>query len=301
MSAGEPTGPSHDAGPEQTAPADEAGAVRVDPAANRSAPGQTDPDRSPPAGEPAGSEPGGDVTGGDETGPVSPAGPERARQRRRRRLVLSVVTGALALALGLGMTLQIRISNTDDPLSTTTEEDLVTILNDIDANEDLLRQQLAETRRTVDELTSDRSEADSALEQAVERSQAVDVLTGAVPVRGPGIRLSIVDPEEEVDAALLLEAVQELRGAGAEAIQVNGVRVVVSTALVDGADGVRVDGELVTGPYTVLAIGPGEEMIRLLSVPGGVLSDVARADGTARVVEQDDVAIDALVGDPLDD
>ncbi|MGY1858140.1 DUF881 domain-containing protein [Modestobacter sp. SYSU DS0290] len=276
MSAGEPSGPSDDTGPEQTAPAEEAGAVRVDPA----------PDQ-PAAGGPR---PG---------APASTTVP--ARRRGRRRLVLSAVSGVLALALGLGMTIQIRASNTDDPLSTATEEDLVTILKDIDANEDLLRQQLAESRRALDELTGDRSEADGALEQARERAQAIAVLTGAAPVRGPGIRLSIVDPEQQVDAALLVETVQELRGAGAEAIQLNGVRVVVSTALVDSARGVLVDGERISSPYEVLAIGPADDMIGALSVPSGVLSDVSRAEATARIVAQEDVAIDALVGGPIED
>ncbi|MGY1841036.1 MULTISPECIES: DUF881 domain-containing protein [unclassified Modestobacter] len=299
MSAGERSGPSHDTGPQHTAPAEEAGAVRVDPALEHPATEQPSTDE-PSAGQPPAGEapPDGSTTGR----PGGSGGSSAAAPRRgRRRLVLSAVSGVLALVLGLGMTIQIRLSNTDDPLSTATEEELVTILNDIDANEELLRQQLAESRRTLDDLTDDRSESDSALEQARERAEAIAVLTGAVPVRGPGIRLSIIDPEEEIDAALLLEAVQEMRGAGAEAIQLNGVRVVVSTALVDTADGVLVDGERISSPYSLLAIGPAEDMTRLLSTPNGVLSDVSRADATARIVEEDDIAVDALVGSPVDD
>ncbi|MGY2079808.1 DUF881 domain-containing protein [Modestobacter sp. SYSU DS0657] len=298
MSAGERSGPSHDTGPEHTAPAEEAGAVRVDPTPDRPASSGRAPDQ-PGSDQAASDQAASDQATSDQA--ASSGGARPASGRRRRRLVLSAVSGILALALGLGMTIQIRVSNADDPLSTATEEDLVTILNDIDANEDLLRRQLAETRRTLDELTDDRSEADGALEQARERAQAIDVLTGAVPVRGPGIRLAIVDPEEEVDASLLLEAVQELRGSGAEAIQLNGVRVVVSTALVDTVGGVLVDGERISSPYEVLAIGPAEEMIGALSVPSGVLSDVTRADATARIVEQEVVAIDALASSPVDD
>ncbi|MGY1841944.1 DUF881 domain-containing protein [Modestobacter sp. SYSU DS0875] len=293
MNAGERSGPPHDTGPEHTAPAEEAGAVRVDPTPDRPASNEPAPDQ-PGSGQAAAGQAASDQ-------PTNSGGASPVSGRRRRRLVLSAVSGVLALALGLGMTIQIRVSNTDDPLSTATEDDLVTILNDIDANEDLLRRQLAETRRTLDELTDDRSEADGALEQARERAQAIDVLTGTVPVRGPGIRLAIVDPEDEVDASLLLEAVQELRGSGAEAIQLNGVRVVVSTALVDTVDGVLVEGERISSPYEVLAIGPAEEMIGALSVPSGVLSDVTRADAIARIVEQEVVAIDGLAGSPVDD
>ena len=55
------------------------------------------------------------------------------------------------------------------------------------------------------------------------------VLNGSVPATGPGLRVTVQDPEGGVTAGVLLDAIQELRGAGAEAIEVDGVRVVVSS------------------------------------------------------------------------
>ena len=46
------------------------------------------------------------------------------------------------------------------------------------------------------------------------------------PATGPGIVLTISDPERKVDAPTMLDTVQELRDAGAEAIQIDDVRVV---------------------------------------------------------------------------
>src|SRR4051812_13049485 len=177
-----------------------------------------------------------------------------ARQKRRRS-VLTAVTGVLALALGLGLTVQIRASKADEPYSGASQEDLVAVLNDVEGNDERLRQQLADSRAALQQLTDDRSESDSALDQAEQRVEAIGILTGQLAAEGPGIRLSISDPDERIRASLLLEAVQELRGAGAEAIQVNGVRVVVSSAFVDTAAGIQVEGLVLTEPYTVLAIG----------------------------------------------
>ncbi len=227
--------------------------------------------------------------------------PLPAGGRRRRRAGLSAVTGVLALALGLGLTVQIRASNADEPYSGASEEDLVAVLNDVEGNEERLREQIADSRSALEQLSDDRSESDSALDQAEQRAEAIGILTGQLAAEGPGIRLSISDPDQQIDASLLLEAVQELRGAGAEAIEVNDIRVVVSSAFIDTTAGIQVEGAILTEPYTVLAIGPPEDMDAALSVPGGVLRDAERAGATAGVTTQDTVLVDALVGDPAVD
>jgi uncharacterized protein YlxW (UPF0749 family) len=264
-------------------------------AAAAPAPGEPEPAVSEPAA-------GAPETTGEAAGPAEPAAPAGAPGRRRsRRTVLSAVTGVLALALGLGLTIQIRASNADEPYSGASEEDLVAVLNDVEGNEERLRDQIADSREALEQLTDDRSESDSALDQAEQRAEAIGILTGRLAAEGPGVRLSISDPDEQIDASLLLEAVQELRGAGAEAIEVNGVRVIVSTAFVDTTAGIQVEGAILTEPYTVLAIGLPEDMDEALSVPGGVLRDAERAGATAGVTTLDTVTVDALVGDPAVD
>ena len=78
----------------------------------------------------------------------------------------------------------------------------------------------------------------------------------SLPAEGPGITVRLVPVERPIAAATLLDAVQELRGAGAEAIQVAGgdgtaVRVVASTYFVDAEDGIVVDGVTLTGAVHV--------------------------------------------------
>ena len=58
------------------------------------------------------------------------------------------------------------------------------------------------------------------------------ILTGTVAATGPGVTLTIDDPDGSVTAATLLDGVEELRDAGAEAIEINdSVRVVASTCV----------------------------------------------------------------------
>jgi uncharacterized protein YlxW (UPF0749 family) len=97
-----------------------------------------------------------------------------------------------------------------------------------------------------------------------------------------------------VPARVLLDAVQELRNAGAEAIQVGDVRVVASTAFVDGPDGVEADGTPLERPYVLQVIGDPSTLSTALAIPGGVLVAVESSGGTATVTELAEVRVDAL-------
>ena len=75
---------------------------------------------------------------------------------------------------------------------------------------------------------------------------------------------------------------------------VEAVRIVASTAFVDGPAGITVDGVLLTGSFTISVIGPGPTMRTALTIPGGVSDAVARVGGTVIVDEPASVTVDAL-------
>ena len=89
-----------------------------------------------------------------------------------------------------------------------------------------------------------------------------------------------------------LDAVQELRDAGAEAISVDGERVVATTAIVDTPDGISVGGTVLSSPVEIRAIGDPDTLATGLSFPGGVLESVREAGAEGIVVERDVVEID---------
>jgi uncharacterized protein YlxW (UPF0749 family) len=125
------------------------------------------------------------------------------------------------------------------------------------------------------------------------------VLAGTVPATGPGITLTVEDPRGVVRADVLLDALEELRDAGAEAVQLAGsgagpVRVVASTALVDRPGGVSVDGVPLAPPYTFTVLGDTGTLRSALGIPGGVVATVARVGGTARVDPSTALTVGAL-------
>ena len=102
-----------------------------------------------------------------------------------------------------------------------------------------------------------------------------------------------------VQAEAILDAVQELRGAGAEAMQIAGadgrtVRIVASTAFVDADGGLLVEGQRLAAPYTITVIGDPQTMRTALNIPGGVVESVETDGGSVIVEEPGTVDVDAL-------
>lgn len=210
----------------------------------------------------------------------------------------TVLIGALCALLGFALAVQLRTVDSDQGLSGAREEDLVRILADVQARQDRLRDEISEQQDLLEQLGSGEDSAAAAVEEARRLAEALAILNGTIAAQGPGLTITIRDPDTNVDSTILLDAVQELRGAGAETMQIAGVRIGVSSALVGGAGGIRIDGVEVEAPYVIVAIGDGQTLATAMEIPGGVADKVIQAGGSIDVVPADRVVVDALR--PLD-
>jgi uncharacterized protein YlxW (UPF0749 family) len=205
-----------------------------------------------------------------------------------------LLIGLLIGLLGFGLAVQVRSNTSTSGLTAARQEDLVRILDELSSREDRLRRQIAdlEAARARLSTTGDRSVA--ALEEARKRSTELGILAGTLPAQGPGVELTLTDPEGRLAAEDLLDAVEELRAAGAEAIQVGGVRIGLDSAFTSVDGGIAVDGVKLTAPYTILAIGDPPTLATAMGIPGGVADTVGRAGGEARIGQRERVVIRAL-------
>jgi uncharacterized protein YlxW (UPF0749 family) len=136
----------------------------------------------------------------------------------------------------------------------------------------------------------------AALAEAEKRADELGLLAGTLPGRGRGLDIKI----DGVRASALLNAVQELRGAGGEVMQLNGangvaVRIVASTYFVDvQGGGIVADGQQLAGPYQLLVIGVPQTMQTALEIPGGVVASVKSGGGSVTMEQRDTVDVTAL-------
>jgi uncharacterized protein YlxW (UPF0749 family) len=187
---------------------------------------------------------------------------------------------------------QVRQNSSSDNLANLREDDLVGILDNQNARADRLRQQIAELQDTLRRLQGSGDRSAAARQQAEQDAQALGVLLGTVPATGPGVIVDVTDPDGKLDAEDLLDVVEELRGAGAEAIQFATVRVSTTTAFTDvDDDAVAIDGITLAAPYRVVAIGDPKTLDTALNIPGGVAAAIRNAGGDLTVAERPKVTI----------
>jgi uncharacterized protein YlxW (UPF0749 family) len=230
----------------------------------------------------------------------------RALRPRLRRVDLLV---ALLLGLlGFGAVVQVRATQEEGPLAAARQEDLVQILDDLSNRNERLRSEIGTLSGARERLSTGTDRTEAALEEARRRAQVLGVLAGTVPAEGPGVSIVLTDTARTLSADVLLDALQELRDAGAEAIMLEGpvrpgggrteqtasVRVVASTSLLDDDRGVRVDGVLLRPPYRFAVVGDPATIASALGIPGGVIDTVEDLGGQVDVVQLDLVVVDAL-------
>ncbi|TYP89177.1 DUF881 domain-containing protein [Blastococcus xanthinilyticus] len=257
----------------------------------------SDPEGPVPTG-PAGRPPGGDGTPPPADDGTAPPGAGTASARRRRDRLAAALIGVLTLLLGFALAVQVRNADEAQLLAGAREEDLVRILDELGSREDRLREQIFEQRAALRELTGSGSRTGTALEEARSRAEALGILAGSLPAQGPGITLTVRDPSREVEASNLVDVIQELRGAGAETMQVDDVRIGPSSAISGTAGRLRVDGTPLQAPYDFVVLGEPQDMETAMNIPGGIVQTIERIGGDVEIAQSPALVVDALR--PLD-
>lgn len=212
------------------------------------------------------------------------------------------IVALLLFTLGLGLAIQVRSTNDESRLRGARQEDLVRILDELDSRSQRLLDEKSELEGQRTELENSSDQAEEARRQTEKKTDQLAVLAGSVAAQGPGIALTISDPGSHVRADMLLDTLQELRAAGAEAIQINGVRVVADTFFSDDlkSGGVEIDGRKVRQPYRFKVIGNPQDLEPALNIPGGVVQSFEKEQANVGVVRNEKIIVDALrqVGKP---
>ena len=209
----------------------------------------------------------------------------------RGQLVVALLCGLL----GFGLVTQVHATSSSGGLGAARVDDLLGILSDLNGRGDRLRAEISDLQASQQSLRSGTGRDQAALREARARVDTLGILTGTLAAKGPGIVLTVSDPQGSVGSAVLLDAVEELRDAGAEALQLSGVRIIASTPITSTAGGIEVGGRRVRAPYRLAAIGDTSTLAGALAIPGGVLDTVDRQRGAhATVTRSPHLTVTAL-------
>jgi len=181
----------------------------------------------------------------------------------------------IALLIALVATIQIRSqAEVERSLVGVDATSLAFLIDDLHrANDSLASERTDLTRRQAALASGQSGAADQELTDEATRLRAIE---GLIPVRGPGI-VMVIDAAG-LSAIDMQDALNNLAAGGAEAIEVNGKRVVTGVPVIEVSDGVSVDGALLPPPWRISVIG---DTVRLTDV-ADLMTQQLRADRRVR-------------------
>lgn len=228
-------------------------------------------------------------------------------RRRKFHIYLTIVTfcTGFLVATSIETTKLVRNERINDELFQQETQLNDRILAEKEQNRHL-ENQLIDLQRQVSKveeaLAARKSEAAAIFEQL----EAARMQAGVVAVEGPGIVVTMQDSQHassspdianyivhEQDVRLV---VNELRAAGAEAISINGQRLVSNSSIRCVGPTIIVNGIKSAAPFVISAIGDPATLEAALNLPGGVihsLQDFVQIE----VSKQTLVRLPAYVGD----
>jgi uncharacterized protein YlxW (UPF0749 family) len=224
------------------------------------------------------------------------AGRQRLASTLRHGSRAQVVVAVLLAVLGFAAVVQVRDTEQDNTYAGLREQDLIEILNALTGTAERARRERDRLEQTRDELRSENTSREAALAQTQERARTLNILAGLVPVTGPGIRITIQEGPGPVSVGSLLDIVQEMRTADAEAIEFNDeVRVVAESSFESGVGGLELDDTLLEPPYVIEVIGDPHSLHGGLTFASGPIETLEQYDGaTVTVEELEEVDIESV-------
>jgi uncharacterized protein YlxW (UPF0749 family) len=232
----------------------------------------------------------------ETTDRTPPAGRRRLLDALRRPSRQQAVVAVLLGVVGFAAITQMRSYEVDDTYAGYRQQALIDVLNGLAGTTQRAETDLANLEETRARLQSDTSAEQAAIEQARSDANALSVLAGVVPVTGPGIRVTITEETGQVDIDSLLDTIQEMRTAFAEAMQLNGqVRIVADTSFEDGVGGIYVDGTLLEPPYVLDVIGDPATLHGGMTFPEGPIHQLEEDGAAVDVEELQSIDIESVV------
>ena len=217
-----------------------------------------------------------------------------------RKLILSIIIGIMCFIIVYLMCIQFRtINNIDvDEIENMREDELRTALAEWKSEYQETTEEIETTKEKIqeykDKIASD-EETGELLEADLKNAK---MLAGLTDVEGPGVIITITDNiEQQVTSVDLLDLINELNSAGAEAISINNQRVIAMTDIFDIENFVVVKEQRIASPYTIKAIGDITYLQSALSIKNGYIDKYKTNGYTISIVTNENIVINKYNGE----
>lgn len=205
-----------------------------------------------------------------------------------RKKQIAITLGVMCFALTLAIAIQLRtVQNSNLAISQSLAQD--SLRDEVlkwKEKYDNTYIELTNSTKTLEEIRKQATQDDATAKAKQEEITKNNLLIGMVEVTGPGIEITLTDNntgltaegKELLDLSTqivhredLLEVINALNNAGAEAISINGQRVVQTTAITCEGNVIKMNGQRISSPFVIKAIGSQGILSGSLTMAGGYL------------------------------
>jgi uncharacterized protein YlxW (UPF0749 family) len=188
--------------------------------------------------------------------------------RRGNQLTIA----AVAFVLGLLVVIQLRTQASGTAFAGLSSQDLTVLVANLNARNDQLRREVANLELELSTLNLNTERGEESLDELRADLRRVRLYAGLEPATGQGV---IVLARGPIDRSGVEDLVNELRNAGAEAIAIEGIRLVPGVTVAGLPGELSVDDLPAADPFEILAIGPPDKLTGSLTRSGGIIGQLA--------------------------
>lgn len=197
-------------------------------------------------------------------------------RRRRNQLTIAAVT----FILGMLVVVQLRTQASDEAFAGLSAQDLTVLVANLNDRNDQLRAEIGTLERELAVLDRNTERGDASIDELRADLRRVRLYAGMDAATGPGITVVVHGP---IDGTGVEDLINELRNAGAEAMSLEGVRLVPGVVAVGPPGAVTVDGGPLADTFTLTAIGAPDKLTGSLTRSGGIIAQLAATQSEVSV------------------
>ena len=195
---------------------------------------------------------------------------------------VSIILGIMCLLLTYGICIQIKtINGTNSTIGTNSTEN--NLRDEVLKYKERYDNRYAELEKAEEQLEKEREKAtknNTELAQMEEQIKQGNKILGLTDVTGPGVIVTLKDNQTVSASSVMnvsdyivhdedvLNVINELKNAGAEAISINDQRLVPTSGVICGGNIIEINGEKVGAPFIIQAIGLPEQLAGLSRLGG---------------------------------
>jgi uncharacterized protein YlxW (UPF0749 family) len=201
--------------------------------------------------------------------------PHQADHARRiwgfHRLASRVSIVVVAALLGILAVGQFRGQAGAPALAGLSATDLTQLIANLTTGNDKLRAEITDLRDQATHLTEAHDRGDTTVDELTSDLARIRAWAGLTPVSGQGIAITV---RGQVGGDGVEGLINELRNAGAEAISVDGVRIVTGIVVAGAPGALSVENNSIGDAFEIRAIGSPQILTGTLTRTGGVIAQI---------------------------